>query len=210
MSWLRRWTACADGGSAAPGAWSAPSLSCDEWARHFLCSCKESNQKTRRHPRAGAARRYPALLGPPRGGAKLAALRHPRLFALAGPAVLGSRQGGPDSRSVDPYPHAALVESSHARLTRAARASLSFFHRAAGTPIACQRPGEVGLRWCKRHGWRAQAPRMGLRRPRKPTSAGNPECRSASREGLSPLAGNPSPLEQHRADRRVPMPATSP
>ena len=35
-------------------------------------------------------------------GAELAALRHPRLFAPAGPAVLGSLQGGPDSRAVDP------------------------------------------------------------------------------------------------------------
>jgi len=103
MSWSRRWTACADGGSAAPGAGSAPWLPCDEWACHLLCSCKESNQ---RNTPPSASRRS-ALLGPPRGGAELAALRHPRLFALAGPAVLGSLQGGPDSRSVDPYPHTA-------------------------------------------------------------------------------------------------------
>ncbi|MBN4988694.1 hypothetical protein JY442_16570, partial [Stenotrophomonas maltophilia] len=56
----------------------------------------KSNQKKRAAGREPAcfARRYPALLGPPRDGAELAALRHPRLFALAGPAVLGSLEGG--------------------------------------------------------------------------------------------------------------------
>ncbi|HIE4143152.1 TPA: hypothetical protein ACXM5A_003639, partial [Stenotrophomonas maltophilia] len=31
---------------------------------------------------------------------ELAALRHPHLFALAGPAVLGSLEGGPNSRAL--------------------------------------------------------------------------------------------------------------
>ncbi|HGM7321160.1 TPA: hypothetical protein ACKQCD_002299, partial [Stenotrophomonas maltophilia] len=34
---------------------------------------------------------------------ELAALRHPHLFALAGPAVLGSLEGGPNSRALIRY-----------------------------------------------------------------------------------------------------------
>ena len=45
MSWSRRWIDFAKGGSAAPGVWLEPSFPCDKGACHFLCSCKESNQR---------------------------------------------------------------------------------------------------------------------------------------------------------------------
>ena len=100
MSWSRRWTGCADGGSAAPGAWSAPSLPCGEGLS--LSLLVQSNQ--RNTPPSASRRRAPVLLGPPRDGAELAALRHPRLFALAGPVCSARYKADPDIRSVGPYP----------------------------------------------------------------------------------------------------------
>ncbi len=200
MSWLRRWTTCADGGSAAP-CWSAPSLPCDEWARHFLCSCKEKQKH--------AAIREPALRagtlrsGPPRARNSL---RSDTRASSPSPDLRCSARYKADlTAGVDPYPHAALVESSHARLTRTARASL--FLSSRGWHAYSLRPGEVGLRECKRHGWRAQAqgevtpqthlgrqPQVSLRQPR----------------GAQPVGREPLHLNNTRLIARVPMPATRP
>ncbi|CAH0065409.1 protein of unknown function [Stenotrophomonas maltophilia] len=59
---------------------------------------KKVTKETLRHPRAGAARRCPVLLGESGDGAELAALKQRRLFAPDSPAVLGSLQGGLNSR----------------------------------------------------------------------------------------------------------------
>jgi len=64
----------------------------------FFARAKKVTKETRRHPRAGAAHRCPALLGESGDGTELAALKQRRLFAPDSPAVLGSLQGGPNSR----------------------------------------------------------------------------------------------------------------
>ena len=151
MSWSRRWIGCADGSSAAPGAWSVP----------------------------------------------FAALRHPRLFALAGPAVLGSLQGGPGHPQRRPIPARSLCRlESYSTHARSARFALQSFHRAAGvhgrmTGHGRGRLAGVSAAWM----------------PRTPLQAGPPRDLSILRNvpaarGLSPLAGNPSPLEQHQTDRQ--------
>src|SRR2546427_231940 len=63
---------------------------------HFLCSCKESNQRNT-PPGREPMLRIGTLRSSARRGTvrELAALRHPHLFALAGPAVLGSLKADP-------------------------------------------------------------------------------------------------------------------
>ncbi|MEE6229703.1 hypothetical protein, partial [Stenotrophomonas maltophilia] len=57
----------------------------------FFSREKKSNQKKRAaRARAGAAHRYPVLLGESGDGAELATLKHRRLFAPDSPAMLGS------------------------------------------------------------------------------------------------------------------------
>jgi len=63
--------------------------------RYFSFREKKSNQKKRSAGREPALRAGSLRSSARRGTAReLAALRHPRLFALAGPAVLGSLEGG--------------------------------------------------------------------------------------------------------------------
>ncbi len=65
--------------------------------RTWMCAIKKVTQETRGHPRAGAVRRCPVLVGESGDGAELAALERRRLFAPDSPAVLGSLQGGPNT-----------------------------------------------------------------------------------------------------------------
>ncbi|CAM0119362.1 conserved hypothetical protein [Stenotrophomonas geniculata] len=61
---------------------------------------KKSNQKKRSAGREPALRAGTLRSSARRGTAReLAALRHPRLFALAGPAVLGSLKADPRSKA---------------------------------------------------------------------------------------------------------------
>ena len=80
--------------------------------------------------------------------------------------------------------------------------AFSFLHRAAGTPIACQRLGEVGLRGCKRHGWRARAYRdVFTAPPAPPTHPAN--LQKAAVRGKPQPRGAP-PMAADRAQRLFP------
>ncbi|KAG0774430.1 hypothetical protein G6F22_014062 [Rhizopus arrhizus] len=62
---------------------------------------QESNQRNTPPGREPVLRTGTLRSSARRGTAReLAALKHPRLFALAGPAVLGSLEGGPNSRAL--------------------------------------------------------------------------------------------------------------
>jgi len=66
----------------------------------FISREKKSNQKKRAAGREPVLRTGALRSSARRGTAReLAALRHPRLFALAGPAVLGSLEGGLNVKS---------------------------------------------------------------------------------------------------------------
>ncbi len=242
MSWSRRWTGCADGGSAAPGAWSAPSLPCDEWACHFLCSCKESNQ---RNTPPSASRRCAPVPCAPRSAegrrgtrcAQTPAPLHPRRTCGARLATRRTRQ--PQRRPIS----ARSLCRVERRSTRARSAGFAFlfFHRVAGThrKMTGHGRGGGGGGWGGGggRGGRGGVVRAAARAPRgRPAGAGPPPrgggggrppppppppaprpppppppppARDLSMlrdlpaaRGLSPLAANPSPLEQHQADRQ--------
>ncbi|SSM89294.1 Uncharacterised protein [Acinetobacter baumannii] len=168
MSWSRRWTACADGSSAAPGAWSAP----------------------------------------------FAALRHPRLFALAGPAVLGSLQGGPGHPQRRPIPARSLCRlESYSTHARSARFALQSFHRAAGvhgrmTGHGRGRLAGVSAAWMPRTSPHGRVHGVPCKPAPPVTSRYCGTCQP--RGGSARWPGTPHHLNSTRLIARVPMPATRP
>jgi hypothetical protein len=214
MSWSRRWTGCADGGSAAPGAWSAPSLPCDEWACHFLCSCKESNQ---RNTPPSASRRCAPVPCAPRSAegrrgtrcAQTPAPLHPRRTCGARLATRRTRQ--PQRR---PIPARSLCRVER-RSTRARSAGFAFlfFHRVAGTHRKMTGHGRgrlagVSAAWMRRpslHGWIHGV-------PCKPPPPVTSRCCGTyqPRGGSARWPQTPHHLNSTRLIASVPMPATSP
>ncbi len=214
MSWSRRWTGCADGGSAPPGDWSAPSLPCDEWACHFLCSCKESNQ---RNTPPSASRRCAPRFAEGRRGTRCAQTPAPLRPRRTCGARLATRRTRQPQRRPTPARSLCRVERRSTR-ARSAGFAFSFFHRAAGwharkndgarAGAACRGPDQSAA-WMRRpslHGWIHGVPC----KPAPPVTSRYRGTYQPRGGGSARWPQTPHHLNSTRLIASVPMPATSP